>query len=156
MWEDHRKRQARKTPTNCNMQKASATKANPQVEKVAVSVWSKGASSQSHFTISLPKETSTPCPVDGCPYKTPDRRAMRCHLRNRHCCSTICIVEEGFLPQCGLCGIIQGDVGLTHQQQQTARNTLRNDRRGCKQLQINQTVFTVNGNSVLVPGANAR
>jgi hypothetical protein len=132
--------------------KASATKANPQVEKVAVSVWSKGASSQSHFAISLPKETSTPCPVDGCPYKTPDRRAMQCHFRNRHCCSTICIIEEGLLPQCRLCGIIKGDVGLTHQ---ATADCKKHTQKRQKRLQatanrsdVQETVFTVNGTAI--------
>ena len=61
---------------------------------------------ESHYQISFPSGCSSiKCPVDDCLASLVDRGKLRRHFACRHPFDSICILEEGLLPQCRCCGI---------------------------------------------------
>jgi hypothetical protein len=63
------------------------------------------------YVFNMPKDQETPCPVRECQYKSNLWGSMWRHFRARHLEDTITIMEEGELPRCKNCGIVQKDVG---------------------------------------------
>ena len=60
-----------------------------------------------HYEISFPlHESSSNCPVHGCPYTAPTRVKMYRHFANRHLGDTIRIQEDEGVSQCVSCGIV--------------------------------------------------
>jgi len=61
---------------------------------------------ESHYQISFPSGcNSVACPVDDCLATLSGRDRLRRHFVTRHPFDSICIAEEGLLPQCRCCGL---------------------------------------------------
>ena len=58
-----------------------------------------------HYELSFPaNQAACSCPVIECPYTASRRCDLYNHFANRHMDDTICILEDGILPQCVSCG----------------------------------------------------
>jgi hypothetical protein len=101
------------------------------------------------YTISVNEAEMTECPKAECPYKTNSPKAMRMHFRNKHNEDTIIIEEEGPLPRCQFCGILQRTVGEKHIQSAICKKwtAMKQEQQISKanKILIQETVFTING-----------
>lgn len=71
-----------------------------------LSLFPPRSSTESHYEISFPScRQSIACPVDDCMARAPSRAQLRRHFARRHPFDSICIAEEGLLPQCRCCGL---------------------------------------------------
>ena len=105
-----------------------------------------------HYDVSFPaNQVACQCPVPECPYTASRRRPdLYSHFANRHMGDTICILEDGILPQCVSCGRVGTFLMLTEKHIASVECTVRSERltkfRALKsRARLNNVTFQVNG-----------
>jgi len=105
-----------------------------------------------HYVLSFPTTSlSVACPVSDCMASPRSRERMRDHFARRHPFDSICIAEEGLLPQCRCCGKRLHDVQPSHYSTKTCRLITRHRlhwAQALRQIQASKAIFHIGDSTI--------